>query len=101
MRICPGNPGTHAFCERLFKETDEIGGIDEFGKCVHARVDEAEHVLGCQDGEEPRERDSCNGREEKVSARLQATKTKRGGKAQRQKSHIDEDGYPSQRESSK
>jgi len=101
MRICPGNPGTRAFCKRLFKETDEIVGIDESGKCVHARVDEAEHVLGCQDGEETRERDSCNGREEKVSAQLQATKTKRGGKAQRQKSHIDEDGYPSQRESSK
>jgi hypothetical protein len=92
MRICPGNPGTHAFCKRLCKETEEIVGIDEFGNCVHPRVNKAEHALGCQDGEETRERCSCNGREEKVSARLQATKTKAGKRAQRQKSHVDEDG---------
>ena len=47
MPICPGNPGTRPLRERLRKETDELVGIDEFGKCVCARLDEAEHLLGC------------------------------------------------------
>jgi len=34
------------------KEPDELVGIDEFGKCLCARLDKAEHILGCQDGEE-------------------------------------------------
>jgi hypothetical protein len=38
--------------ESLCKEPDELVGIDEFGKCLCARLDEAEHILGCQDGEE-------------------------------------------------
>jgi len=77
-----GNPGARAFCHRLCKETDELVGIDEFGKCVCTGFNEAEHVPGRQDGEGIRERRSCNLREEKVSTRLQATKTKKGIKAQ-------------------
>jgi hypothetical protein len=45
-------------CESLGKEPDELIGIDEFGKCLCARLDEAVHILGCQDGEEK----ECGGR---------------------------------------
>ena len=64
-----------AFCKRLCEETDELFRIDIFGKCVCARLDEAEHLLGCQDSKEVRERRPCDRRKEKVSARLNATKS--------------------------
>jgi len=74
MRIHPRNPRLGAFCQRLCEETDELLGIDELRKGVCSGLDEAEHLLGCQDRKEIREWRPCDRRKEEMSARLEATK---------------------------
>ena len=72
MRIQPRNPRLRAFCKRFCKETDELLGIDELRKGVCSGLDEAEHLLGCQDREEIREWRPCDRRKEEMPARLEA-----------------------------
>jgi hypothetical protein len=70
MRIRTRNPRTRVWGEWLGEEADQLARVDEFGKGVRARLDEAEHLFGCYDGQEVRERRPRDGRKEKVSARL-------------------------------
>ena len=73
MRIRPGNPGTRTWHEGLCEETYKFLGIDEFRKGMCAGLYEAEHLLCRHDRKEIRQRRPRNRREEKMSARLEAT----------------------------
>ena len=70
MRICPRNPGTCTWRERLREEIDELPGTDEFRKGMCSRLDEAKHLLSCYDRKEIREWRPRNRREEKMTPGL-------------------------------
>ncbi len=73
MCICPGNPGTRTWRERLREEINELLRIDEFGKGMRSGLDEAENLLCGHYRKEIRERRARNRREEKMSARLETS----------------------------
>jgi hypothetical protein len=73
MPICPGNPGTRTWRERLREEINELLRVDEFGKGMCSGLDEVENLLCGHYREEIRERRARNRREEKMSARLETS----------------------------
>lgn len=77
MRICPRNPGTRTWHEGLREEIYEFFRIDEFRKGMCAGLDEAEHLLCRHDCKEIRQRRARNRREEKMTARLEATQRRK------------------------